>query len=355
MKINELAKINPKTKLEDNSFINYIDTSSVIDGALLGIQYLDKDYPSRAQRVVEKFDILISSVRPNLKHNYFVKVDKENLIASTGFIQIRCKTNAVIPQYLYYFLSSEKRVNHYTMIADSSQTTFPSFNKDVIENLEIDLPNLETQQHIVDTIGSVDDLIEKMEEKLNKIKEYGGLIFNKTIDCNLIDLLKIAKFEKGKEIGSANYLDKQKTNSVPYIRVGNLLNGEYDTYVVNSDCPQCDYEDILIAFDGAPGRNIIGLKGCYSSGVQKVVCDKENKGYIYFYINSELCQNTIKVHSQGTTILHASKSIKELKIPIISSDNKNLLNSLFNEMVSLIKQKKKLKKEKDLLLKKYFG
>ena len=38
------------------------------------------------------------------------------------------------------------------MIADSSQTTFPSFNKDVIENLEIDLPNLETQQHIVDTI-----------------------------------------------------------------------------------------------------------------------------------------------------------------------------------------------------------
>ena len=152
MKINELAKINPKTKLEYNSFINYIDTSSVIDGALLGIQYLEKDYPSRAQRVVEKFDILISSVRPNLKHNYFVKIDKANLIASTGFIQIRCKTNIVIPQYLYYFLSSEKRVNLYTMIADSSQTTFPSFNKDVIENLEIDLPNLETQQHIVDTI-----------------------------------------------------------------------------------------------------------------------------------------------------------------------------------------------------------
>ena len=194
-----------------------------------------------------------------------------------------------------------------------------------------------------------------MEEKLNKIKEYGCLIFNKTIDCDLIDLLKIAKFEKGKEIGSANYLDKQKTNSVPYIRVGNLLNGEYDTYVVNSDCPQCDYEDILIAFDGAPGRNIIGLKGCYSSGVQKVVCDKENKGYIFFYINSELCQNTIKVHSQGTTILHASKSIRELKIPIISSDNKNLLNSLFNEMVSLIKQKSKLKIQKNLLLKKYFG
>lgn len=198
-------------------------------------------------------------------------------------------------------------------------------------------------------------MIEKIEQKLNKIKEYGDLIFKKSTECNLIDLLKIAKFEKGKEIGSANYLDKQKANSVPYIRVGNLLNGEYDTFVVSNAFPQCDYEDILIAFDGAPGRNIIGLKGCYSSGVQKVVCDKENKGYIYFYINSELCQNTIKTHSQGTTILHASKSIKELKIPIISNDNKNLLNSLFNEMVSLIKQKNKLKQEKQLLLCKYFN
>lgn len=152
MKVKELAQINPKSKFNNYDFINYIDTSSVVDGTLLNVQYLDKDYPSRAQRSIEKFDILISSVRPNLKHNYFVKVDKENLIASTGFIQIRCKTNVVIPQYLYYFLSSEKRVNHYTMIANSSQTTFPSFNKDVIENLEIDLPNLKTQQHIVDTI-----------------------------------------------------------------------------------------------------------------------------------------------------------------------------------------------------------
>lgn len=294
-------------------------------------------------------DILISNIRPYFKKFWFAKF---NGGCSNDVLAIR-PNKQCISRYLYYALCSNKFVDLY--VASCKGTKMPRGNKEVLLNYNLKLPSLSEQQHIVDTIGSVDDLIEKIEEKLNKIKEYGGLIFNKTIDCELIDLLKIAKFEKGKEIGSANYLDKQEANSVPYIRVGNLLNGEYDTYVVNSDCPQCDYEDILIAFDGAPGRNIIGLKGYYSSGVQKVVCDKENKGYIYFYINSELCQNTIKVHSQGTTILHASKSINELKIPIISNDIKNLLNSLFNEMVSLIKQKKKLKKEKDLLLKKYFG
>ena len=198
-------------------------------------------------------------------------------------------------------------------------------------------------------------MIEKIEQKLNKLKEYGGLIFEKNANSKLVKLLNIVKFEKGKEIGSTSYLDKQESSSIPYIRVGNLLNAEYDTFVIDNDLPKCKLDDILIAFDGAPGRNNVGLQGCFSSGVQKVVCNEEDKGYIYFYLNSELCQNTIKVHSQGTTILHAGKAIKELKIPVLSDKNKEKLNNLFNEMISLIKQKIKLKQEKDLLLKKYFG
>lgn len=198
-------------------------------------------------------------------------------------------------------------------------------------------------------------MIEKSEQKLNKLNEYGTLIFKKNINDNLVNLLNIIKFEKGKEIGSTNYLDKQGNNTIPYIRVGNLLNAEYDTFVVDNDFPKCELEDILITFDGAPGRNNIGLQGCFSSGVQKVVCNNEDKGYIYFYFNSELCQNTIKTHSQGTTILHAGKAVKELKIPEFSNEIKEKLNVIFNEIISLVKQKIKLKQEKDLLLKKYFG
>ena len=343
------------SELLSKGYCLFLNNKNIVDNKLNLVEsnYISEDKCNKLNAGLLSRNTIVLTTRGTLGNCLFI--DQKFPLPcriNSGMIIIK-PDKSYIPKFIYYFLCSsnfKSQINE--MKSGAAQPQLPI--KDIL-NMYLPIRNFSDQQHIVDTIGSVDDLIEKIEEKLNKIKEYGGLIFNKTIDCDLIDLLKIAKFEKGKEIGSANYLDKQKTNSVPYIRVGNLLNGEYDTYVVNSDCPQCDYEDILIAFDGAPGRNIIGLKGRYSSGVQKVVCDKENKGYIYFYINSELCQNTIKVHSQGTTILHASKSIKELKIPIISSDNKNLLNSLFNEMVSLIKQKSKLKKQKDLLLKKYFG
>ncbi len=152
MKVKEIVLMNPHDKLINKNFINYIDTSSVNDGILQDVQYITSNFPSRAQRVIKMNDILISSVRPNLKHNYLVNIDKPNLVASTGFIHIRCSTNRVLPQYLYYFLSSDKRINLYTMIANSSQTTFPSFNKEVIENLELKEISIDIQQHIIDII-----------------------------------------------------------------------------------------------------------------------------------------------------------------------------------------------------------
>ncbi len=163
-------------------------------------------------------------------------------------------------------------------------------------------------------------------------------------------------FSKGKEIGSLNYLDKQTDDSVPYIRVGDLLDGSHDTFTTIKDVPLCNEEDILITFDGAPGRNNYGLKGAISSGVQKVICKPEIKGFIYFYLNSDLCQNTIQTNAQGTTILHASKAIKELKIPVIGNNNiYQKFDNLFNYLIILSKEKTVLQKQKELLLKKYFG
>ena len=163
-------------------------------------------------------------------------------------------------------------------------------------------------------------------------------------------------FSKGKEIGSAKYIDKNIDGSVPYIRVSNLLNSTYETFTLEKEIPMCKEDDILISFDGAPGRNNYGLKGAISSGVQKVICDDFIKGFIYFYLNSSLCQTTIKLNSQGTTILHAGKAINELKIPKI--EDKTIyeqFKKLFDYLIILSKKKNILLKQKQLLLNKYFS
>ena len=152
MKVKDIASINPKSNIKNMEYINYIDTSSVYDGTLNNIQLLKNNYPSRAQRELLKSDILISSVRPVLKHNYFVKIDLPNLVGSTGFIHIRVNNKNYIPKYLYYFLTSEDNIKNYDIIANFSQTAYPTFNKDVIENLEIPIISLSEQQHIVNTM-----------------------------------------------------------------------------------------------------------------------------------------------------------------------------------------------------------
>ena len=104
-RIQDIAKFDPENIGRNFLFstINYIDTSSVTEGKLDGLQTLSlDDAPSRAKRIVKENDIIISTVRPNLKHYYLVKNPPENLIVSTGFVVIR--STDVDPHYLYYFL-----------------------------------------------------------------------------------------------------------------------------------------------------------------------------------------------------------------------------------------------------------
>ena len=113
-------------------------------------------------------------------------------------------------------------------------------------------------------------------------------------------------------------------------------------------------EDILIAFDGAPGRNAFGIEGVYSSGIYKAFCESKYKGLVYFELNSDLNMKIISDHSQGTTILHASKAIQHLKYAKVNIDTLNKLNIIFNQLLSNKKKIKNLQIVKSNLLSKYF-
>ena len=59
MFVKDISIINPSCSSREifSDFINYVDTSSVTEGVLSGIQYLTSEYPSRAQREVLQNDI----------------------------------------------------------------------------------------------------------------------------------------------------------------------------------------------------------------------------------------------------------------------------------------------------------
>lgn len=154
MLVKDISICNPSCSSSEifSDFINYVDTSSVADGTLNGVQKLTSQYPSRAQREVLQNDILISSVRPNLKHNYFASSVMPHMVASTGFIHIRVTDfEKISPLFLYYFLTSPTCVGNYIRIADTAQSSYPSFNKEVIESTSLPDFDLPTQRHIAST------------------------------------------------------------------------------------------------------------------------------------------------------------------------------------------------------------
>ncbi|MEK6891883.1 MAG: restriction endonuclease subunit S [Nanoarchaeota archaeon] len=177
-KIKDISKINELIVSKDYKFdeIEYIDISSVDNGRLLEVQKLKREYaPSRAQRIVRNNDILISTVRPNLKHFTFIKKCNENTVASTGFAVISSKH--IDPQYLYHYVTTNRYTNYLSAIADSHTSTYPAINPDVIEESYIPIPNINEQRSIAKILSDLDSKIE-LNQQINKIlEEIGKAIF----------------------------------------------------------------------------------------------------------------------------------------------------------------------------------
>jgi restriction endonuclease S subunit/predicted RNA methylase len=181
-KLNEICEINPKNKLnvDDFEYINYIEISSVKEGDLVAMTKINKKYPSRAKRIIEKNDILFSSVRPNLRGYLHLKKNIENCVASTGFAQIRKKIEKININidYIYHILTTEQQIIY--LISKTKGCTYPSLSFNIFETIKIPLPTLKKQEQLIvlyekkeKNINKINDKIKSNTKHIQKLKELG--------------------------------------------------------------------------------------------------------------------------------------------------------------------------------------
>ena len=125
-------------KYSADSKIRYIDISSVDNetNTVTGVtEYFFKDAPSRAQQCVKKGDILVSTVRPNLKNIAVNHLDGEDLVASSGFCVLRPKEGCagLIMAYILSDVFTEKM----TLVAKG--TNYPAIHDSDILDYKIRL------------------------------------------------------------------------------------------------------------------------------------------------------------------------------------------------------------------------
>lgn len=165
VKISDIAILNAGLKKYRGVYptIKYLDTSSVDQGRLLGFQELDVEHdeiPSRAQRAVKDGTIVISSVRPNLKHYALIRNPDENIVVSSGFVTLDAKPDMVDSEYLYYAVTSSQATKYLDIIASTAVSAYPSFNPDDLGNYSIEMPDsLVEQKKIAKILANIDSKI----------------------------------------------------------------------------------------------------------------------------------------------------------------------------------------------------
>jgi len=178
--LGEVADVNNLTIDRNYTFdeIEYIDVASVEERKLIGTQKLKlEDAPSRAKRIVSDNSILISTVRPNLKHYCFIRKARPNLVASTGFAVVNAKEGKSDPYFLYNLLTTKGYTDYLIKIADSQTSTYPAFNPSVIQNSVFLLPSFPEQRAIAAILSSLDNKIELLREQNKTLEATSQAIF----------------------------------------------------------------------------------------------------------------------------------------------------------------------------------
>ena len=157
--------------------ILYLDTGSITKGKIDTLQHYDlKDAPSRAKRLVNKNDIVYSTVRPNLEHYGFISYPKENMVVSTGFTVITAE--AINPKFLYYFLTQQNITEYLHSIAEQSVSTYPSIKAEDLETIEFVAPIFLPEQKAIATIlTTFDDKIELLQAQNETLENIAQTIF----------------------------------------------------------------------------------------------------------------------------------------------------------------------------------
>lgn len=408
VKVSDIANINAKTISKNYAFdkIQYLDVSSTDQGRILGYQNFNlREAPSRAKRILSNNDIVISSVRPNLKHYAFINNPDQNAVASTGYVVISAKNNICDPRFLYYTLTTQNFTDFLTRVAEGHTSTYPSFNPDIIENAIIRIPkSIDLQKKISVFLGTIDDKIDLNNQMNETLESMAKAIFKEWF----IDFGPVrAKAEGRRPFGmddetAALFPDSFEDSELGPIPKGwkEFSAGELFDVIKGASYRSDELQEsrtalvTLKSFKRGGGYRLDGLKpyiGQYKSeqevspgeivlsftdvtqtadiigrpaiviedkrfdrliasldvGIVRKKSDKISNEFIYFLLDDLNFTTHAKSFTSGTTVLHLSKEVvKKFKfiLPPLS------LIKIFSQNINLILEQKRINIQENISL-----
>ena len=157
-----------KKSFAPSDTIKYIDISSIDNkrNIMTGYtEYVLEDAPSRAQQHIQKNDIVVSTVRPNLKNVAITGYNDKNLVASSGFCVLRVEK--CLPSYLMAIVCSDDFTDAMTKVVTGAN--YPAIKDSDVKNYVIPLPPIDLQNEFAKFVEETD----KSKVAIQKIHKKG--------------------------------------------------------------------------------------------------------------------------------------------------------------------------------------
>lgn len=157
-------------KPQDDESFYYIDIASINRGLkkIEGASYIiGKNAPSRARKVLDEGDVIVSMTRPNLNAVSKINSDYAGQIASTGFDVL--KPVLIETDWIFSIVKSEKFIQSISGITQGA--LYPACKAADIRSFEFGMPPLPEQKRIVEKLDSLLAQVDTIQQRLNNLPD----------------------------------------------------------------------------------------------------------------------------------------------------------------------------------------
>lgn len=331
--------------------------------------FIDENKFAELNRFSIRANDLIISCSGTVGEVSIINEDDPQGIISQALLTLRPNLDLVKPQFLYYFFKT--RNGHNQLLSASHGSVQVNIAKrEVVESIPVSIPDIETQDSIIEILSSLDDKIE-LNNKINQeLENLAQTLFKqwfidfefpnengepyKSSGGEMVES-ELGEIPKGWEVKSldeiADYLNglalqkfpaQEGEDYLPVIKIRELRQGITqasdkastevpDKYIIQNG-------DVLFAWSGSLMIDFwTNGEGALNQHLFKVTSENYPK-WFYFYWTKYHLDEFIKIaESKATTMGHIQrKHLTEAKVTVPNSNHLNQFNDNFENIVESI-------------------
>lgn len=328
--------------------------------------YIDEQKFNEMKRFQVNTDDLIISCSGTVGKVSIIRNDDPKGIISQALLLLRVDKNKILPLYLKYFFTSRDGYN--AIVSRSSGSVQINIAKrNIIEQIPLMLPKIETQRKIVEILSSIDEKIEENQKINENLEQQAQTIFaNEFLSLESLpdgwkrgSLIDIADYLNG--LAMQKYRPAADEVGIPVLKIKELRQGSCDaTSELCSQNIKTNYiihdGDVIFSWSGSLlvdfwCGGICGL----NQHLFKVTSNVYAKWFYYAWTKHHLERFIAVAADKATTMGHIKRdelSKAEVLIPNETDYNRigALLHPIYDLIIKTRIESKKLAETRDTLL-----